>query len=233
MHYTDDPSEECTATKNQVNVCWSTVENPVANLSDTKLNDTFSSLSSAQPSASSFPISLAQLQATATPTTSLPVSLSASSLSSASETGSPSAVDTPFPAQSTGQKGISGGAIGGIVGGVVGGLAIIGVVGFLLFRRRKANSIGEHAPIASGTPSEHEHGNPYELNAYQQQHAAMAEAPTPMEKYAHNAGAGSAGPASPYRDVPEVQGSAVERPGVFEMPGSAPAEMDGGVPARR
>ncbi|KAF1359616.1 hypothetical protein EJ07DRAFT_155576 [Lizonia empirigonia] len=224
-------SKECTATKDQVNVCWSTVDNPVANLSDTKLNETFSSLSSAKPSASSYPISLAQLQATATPTTSLPASLSASSLFSVSATTTSSASSTS--GESTEKKGISSGAIGGIVGGVVGGLAIIGLVGLLLFRRRKANTKGEHAPIASGTPSEHEHGNPYEMNAFQQQNAGMVDAPSPGEKYAYNSGADSTGPASPYRDVPGVQGNAVERPVAYEMPASGPVEMDGSASARR
>lgn len=232
LRHTDKRSEECTQTKDQINVCWSTVDNPVANLSDTRMNDTFSSLSSAKPSASSFPISLAQLQATATPTTSLPVSLSASSLSSAtaasiSATTTPSSSAAPVSEE---KKGISGGAIGGIVGGVVGGLALIGVAGFLLFRRRKNNSKGEHAPIASGTPSEHEHGNPYELNAYQQQQHGMAEAPVPTEKYGHNA---RPGPVSPYRDVPEVQGSPIGQHVVHEMQGSAPVEMDGSTSARR
>lgn len=126
---------------------------------------------------------------------------------------------------------MSGGTIGGIVGGVVGGLALIGVAGFLLYRRRKANSKGNHAPIASGPPSEpEEHGNPYEMNAFQQQYSGMAEAPTPNEKYAHHSGAP---PASPYRDVPEVQGSAVAEQHVYEMPGSGPAELDGGAPQRR
>lgn len=229
MNISDSYSEECTATKDQVNVCWSMIDNPVANLSDTKLNETFSSLSSAKPSASSYPISLAQLQATATPTTSLPASLSASSLFSVSTTTTSSASSTS--GESTEKKGISGGAIGGIVGGVVGGLVIIGLVGLLLFRRRKANTKGEHAPIASGTPSEHEHGNPYEMNAFQQQNAGMAEAPSPGEKYAYNSGAGSTGPASPYKDVPEV--GKIQRPVAYEMPASGPVEMDSGAPARR
>ncbi|KAF3009783.1 hypothetical protein E8E13_009921 [Curvularia kusanoi] len=181
---------ECTQTKNQVNVCWSTVENPVANLSESKMNQTFSSLSAARPRASSYPVSLAQLQATATPTTSLPQSLPPSSLSSATATAtssSPSSESSASPEPSTdngSNKGLSGGAIGGIVGGVVGGLALLGVAGFLLFRRRKANSKGTHAPIASGPPSEPEEhgGNPYEMNAFQQQQAGMAEAP-PTENY--------------------------------------------------
>ncbi|KAF2628584.1 hypothetical protein BU25DRAFT_448019 [Macroventuria anomochaeta] len=230
--------EECTATKDQINVCWSTVDNPVANLSDVKMNDTFRSLSSAKPSASSFPISLAQLQATATPTSSLPLSLSASSLSSATPTASPTAsatassivTDPPTAAKSTEEKGISGGAIGGIVGGVVGGLALVSLIGFLLFRRRKVNSKDGHAPIASGSPSEHEeHGNPYELNAYQQQHTGLVETPVPTEKYSYNVGAATT---SPYRDVPEVQGSPVGGQGVHEMQGSAPVEMDGTAPVR-
>lgn len=108
---------------------------------------------------------------------------------------------------------------------------MIGVAGFLLFRRRKVNSKGGHAPIASETPSEHGgHSNPYELNAYQQQYIGMAEAPVPIEKYANNAGAA---PASPYKDVPEVQGSPVGRQTVYEMQGNAPMEMDGSAPVRR
>lgn len=107
------------------------------------------------------------------------------------------------------------------------------MVGFLSFRRRKANSKGNHAPIVSGRPPENGHGNTYEMNAYQQQNAGMVEAPTSMDKYAYNAGAGSVGPASPYRDVPEVQGSAVGQPVAYEMPGSAPVEMDGNAPTRR
>ena len=131
-------------------------------------------------------------------------------------------------------KGISSGAIGGIVGGIVGGLALIGVIGFILFRRRKASSKGDHAPIASESPSVHEeHGNPYELNAYQQQHVGIAEAPVPVEKYANNGDTGSAGLVGPYRDVPEVQGNSVQRPRVFEMQGNAPLEMDGSTNVRR
>lgn len=199
------------------------------------MNQTFSSLSAARPRASSYPVSLAQLQATATPTTSLPQSLPPSSLSSATATAtsSPSSESSVSPEPSTdngSNKGLSGGAIGGIVGGVVGGLALLGVAGFLLFRRRKANSKGAHAPIASGPPSEPEDhgGNPYEMNAFQQQQAGMAEAP-PTEKYGHHA---AATPASPYRDVPEVYGSPVPEQHVYEMQGSAPVEMDGST-ARR
>lgn len=55
----------------------------------------------------------------------------------------------------------------------------------------------------------------------------MAEAPVPTEKYAYNASN------SPYRDVPEVQGSPVGGHNVYEMQGSAPAEMDGSAPVRR
>ena len=58
----------------------------------------------------------------------------------------------------------------------------------------------------------------------------MVEAAAPTEKYAYNAGAG---PASPYRDVPEVQGSPVGQHEVYEMQGSAPVEMDGNAPVRR
>ena len=194
------------------------------------MNSTFLSLSSERPRASSYPLSLAQLQATATPSTSLPVSLAPSSLSSVSATATTTRRPSKQSATPETKEGLSGGAIGGIVGGVVGGLALLGIAGFLLFRRRKANkSKGAHAPIASGPPSEpEEHGNPYEMNAYQQQQAGMSEAP-PTEKYAHQA---PAAPNSPYRDVPEVYGSPVPAQHLHEMQGSGPAEMDGSTSRR-
>jgi hypothetical protein len=64
------------------------------------------------------------------------------------------------------------------------------------------------------------------------QYGRMAEAPVPTEKYAYHA-EGAISPGSQYWDVPEVQGSAVGTPVAYEMPGSAPVEMDGSKPVRR
>ncbi|CAN9453881.1 unnamed protein product [Alternaria alternata] len=203
LYHTDEPSEKCTAVRDQVRICFNVQDNPVANLSDEKINDIFSSLSSARPSASSYPVLLAHLQAEASPTTSLPVSPSQSSLVEVSATATPIVTDSSTVSESSGHNGMSGGAIGGIVGGVVGGLVLIGLMGFLLFRRRKARSKGDHAPIASGSPPEHGQQNFYEPNPYYHQHAAQTPAPGPTEKCIH------------------------------EMQENATSEMDGGETVRR
>jgi hypothetical protein len=108
----------------------------------------------------------------------------------------------------------------------VGALVILGLIAFLLWRRRRA-SAHAHAPIASSPHSDA--GNPYEMSAYQasqpQSPPAMSEAPAAY-KYG-------------YRDethvveAPTTAGYAAEvagesRPTTFEMEGSRPAEMDGG-----
>jgi hypothetical protein len=230
--------EACTQTKNQINICWSTSPNPVANLSSDLFNKTYSSLLSASPSATALPIKLADFEPS-TSTTAEPATSSASAASAASTTSgastastatttnnsasnTPSSTSSAAAAAGTSSSGLSGGAIGGIVGGVVGGLALVGLAAFLLWRRRRA-AAHEHAPIAS-SPQSDKGVNPYEMSAYDTAAHPPTEAPVTTkygyrdEAYAHEApGAGTY--------ASEVPGES--RPVAYEMEGTAPAEMDG------
>jgi hypothetical protein len=224
--------EACTQTKNQINICWSTSPNPVANLSSDLFNKTYSSLLSASPSATALPIKLADFEpstsTTAEPATSSASSAPGASTASTATTTNNSASNTSSSTSSASaaadpsSSGLSGGAIGGIVGGVVGGLALVGLVAFLLWRRRRA-AAHEHAPIAS-SPQSDKGVNPYEMSAYDTAAHPPTEAPVTTkygyrdEAYAHEApGAGTY--------ASEVPGES--RPVAYEMEGTAPAEMDG------
>jgi hypothetical protein len=221
--------EACTQTKDQINICWSTSPNPVANISSDLFNKTYSSLLSASPSATALPIKLADFEPS-TSTTAEPATSSASGASTASTasttntsaSNTPSSTSSASAAADASSSGLSGGAIGGIVGGVVGGLALVGLVAFLLWRRRRA-AAHEHAPIAS-SPQSDKGTNPYEMSAYDTAAHPPTEAPVTTkygyrdEAYAHEAPS-SGGYAS------EVPGES--RPVAYEMEGTAPAEMDG------
>ncbi|KAH7089240.1 hypothetical protein FB567DRAFT_591351 [Paraphoma chrysanthemicola] len=198
--------EKCTQVTNQINICWATAENPVANLSKQLSNETYSSLSSAQPSATSFPININALLASSTPA-SLASSLSASATSSTSSSPSPSTTGT----NGGGGGGLSGGAIGGIVGGVVGGLALLGAIAFFLWRRKNN---------ANKTAGDYDaNTTPYTSNGYQPAATEapagtyVAEAPA-TEKYAHQ-GHHTGGPYSDNVNAP------------VELSGNAPAELPG------
>jgi predicted lipid-binding transport protein (Tim44 family) len=221
--------EACTQTKDQINICWSTSPNPVANISSDLFNKTYSSLLSASPSATALPIKLADFEPS-TSTTAEPATSSASGASTASTasttntsaSNTPSSTSSASAAADASSSGLSGGAIGGIVGGVVGGLALVGLVAFLLWRRRRA-AAHEHAPIAS-SPQSDKGTNPYEMSAYDTAAHPPTEAPVTTkygyrdEAYAHEApGAGTY--------ASEVPGES--RPVAYEMEGTAPAEMDG------
>jgi hypothetical protein len=146
-------SETCTETADQVNICWSTLDDPLASLNATAVNETAKSLEAARPSASTYTISLSDLQAL-TPTTAGSSSTPTSSLatSSASATKIAGAAASSIPTNKP-DPGLSGGAIGGIVGGVVGVLAILGFAGFFFWRRRSNAKSNPYAPAEShGAP---------------------------------------------------------------------------------
>ncbi|KAF2165051.1 hypothetical protein M409DRAFT_55953 [Zasmidium cellare ATCC 36951] len=137
-------NERCTSRTGQVNVCVATQDNPIAAVPELLMNETFSSLSSADPSATSYSVDVNSLAARATAS-----STSSSSLQSTSTTTSPSATTTQSPAPDDSDS-ISGGAIAGIVVGCVVGLAAIaGLIWFLLRRRRSQKKSASEIPPAA------------------------------------------------------------------------------------
>jgi hypothetical protein len=182
--------QRCTQQFGQINICWATAPNPVAMLNATAMNQTYSSLFSARPSAASYTIELAALQ-TLTSTTAGASSSPSTSPTAASSSGqSQSPTSSPPPAENS-DSGLSGGAIGGIVGGVVGGIALLGAIGFLLWRRKKYSTIAQADP--SSPPNGHQPYAGYQANTgypsspgYQQDPAEMhsMSAAPPAEKYA-------------------------------------------------
>jgi hypothetical protein len=143
--------------------------------------------------------------------------LATSTSGSLASTRSASSTSSTSPSPSTtgtgggdggGGGGLSGGAIGGIVGGVVGGLALLGAVGFFLWRRKKK----AHAADVYDTST-----TPYTSNGYQPAAteppagAYVAEAPV-TEKYAHRGQHAGGG----YTDGPVAP---------VELSGNTPVEM--------
>ncbi|KAF2823664.1 hypothetical protein CC86DRAFT_395760 [Ophiobolus disseminans] len=193
----DKKTEDCTSRDRQFNICWSKGENSLRSLNATRLNQTYVSLLSASPTATSIAINKVQLLAMTgvDPSDRPSSSTSAASSTPASATASATSTSsaTPSPAD---DGGLSGGAIGGIVGGVVGGLALLGAIAFFFWRRRKTTGkIDTNAPP----------GDPYQGYGYQPGHQpqpqqqyheaayspqpAMAQpySPPPTDKYAHQA----------------------------------------------
>lgn len=209
VNYCCSDAEQCTKNAKQFRICWSKQENPIRFLNSTELNQTYSSLSSAQPSATSITIDKAKLLAM---TSTTPGVSPSSTPTSASATSSITSSSTPASSSSSG---LSGGAIGGIVGGIVGGLALLGAIGFFLWRRkRSAQGASKTNPHASA-------GDPYQGYAYQPQQ--------PVHEAAYN----------PQQDMAQVHGSYAPPPtdkyahthqGPVEVPAnsSRPVEMDGG-----
>ncbi|KAF2213190.1 hypothetical protein CERZMDRAFT_96857 [Cercospora zeae-maydis SCOH1-5] len=139
--------ESCTQRTGQVNVCVATQDNPIGAVPQSLMNETFSSLSSASPSASTFSVDVASLaaRATATSTTSSASTSTSSPTSTASETAS--------PPNGGSNDGVSGGTIAGAVVGGVAGLALIGaLVWFLLRRRARRNT---HEPVPTSPTGAH------------------------------------------------------------------------------
>lgn len=120
------------------------------------MNETFSSLSSANPSASTFSVDVVSLAATATSS-----SQSSTATEAATSTSADTASTTPT---STGESDDSGAsATGAIAGGVVGGvagLAVIGAIVWLLLRRRSKKQAYEPptSPLAAETEKHDQFG---------------------------------------------------------------------------
>ncbi|KAK4506887.1 hypothetical protein PRZ48_000620 [Zasmidium cellare] len=134
-------AEVCTPKQGQINVCIATQPDTIANVSQELLNDTYSSLTSAAPSATTFSFDAASLVARALSTSSSIVA-SSQAATTTSATVSSSAASATSSSSSSESSSLSGGAIAGIVIGCVFGIAAILIVGFLLFRRRRNNRGG-------------------------------------------------------------------------------------------
>ncbi|KAL2867577.1 uncharacterized protein BJX67DRAFT_80057 [Aspergillus lucknowensis] len=127
-------TEECTGAEGQVNICWNRERSPLGNITNDVLDDTYTSLTSESPSASTFafdPQSLISPPPTSTPT---PTPTSTATTTPATATPQPNSNSNPDSDSSS----LSGGAIAGIVVGVVAAVAIIlGGAAFILRRRRQ------------------------------------------------------------------------------------------------
>lgn len=175
------------------------------------MNDTFSSISSNRPSATSYTFNLDRIFPTSTSVSSS-TDAPSSSITSPPSSTSPATTQTSVT-PSDDDSGLSGGAIGGIVVGVVGGLALIGAGAFFMWRRKKNNG-----PTQTELDS-----NPYTQNGY----GAVAQHP-PQEKYAyaHADGTSYGGPALPPQEM-----AATSAP--VEVEGSTPHAADPTTPQTR
>ncbi|KAI9713956.1 MAG: hypothetical protein M1820_000686 [Bogoriella megaspora] len=128
--------ETCTRTPDQSNVCWLTSTDILSDADVKKLNNTFSSLSSASPSATSFPFtpdadlftsSISSASASSSSTSSSTSSSGSAGLVPSDSSSQPPATTTPpaSPIASSQGSSLSGGAIAGIVIGALIGLALL------------------------------------------------------------------------------------------------------------
>jgi hypothetical protein len=156
---------------------------PFANIAETKLNSTFSSLLSASPTAAKLTLDLASFLSTSTPSLT-PDSSTPSTGGSSTPTTTPGNSGPP-PSSNT-SNGVSAGIIAGaVIGGVVGLALVIGGI-FLLLRRKRGAAKGSELD-----------GNPYrgrtEMGGKSQGHyqpvtyALEAEGhPAPVEMPVHH-----------------------------------------------
>lgn len=131
-------------------MCVATEANVIANVSDALLNQTYSSLSSASPSASVLTLDGASLASAAAATSTSSSSSSASSSIAAHSSQTSPATTTTSPASSSSSTHLSGGAIGGIVVGCVLGISLIAAAVFFALRKRR--SWHDPAQDPSGSP---------------------------------------------------------------------------------
>ncbi|PPJ54973.1 hypothetical protein CBER1_05633 [Cercospora berteroae] len=149
--------ERCSSRTNQISTCIAIQDNPIALVPEQLVNDTFSSLSSANPSATTYSIDVFFLAARATATT----------------TTSPAATTTDAaPAATSTSSDESGGSTptGAIAGGVVGGLAVLAVIAggiwFSMRKRKAGRGKGSYSSPFAGEKYETGSGHPVvEMNA--------------------------------------------------------------------
>ncbi|KAB2574733.1 hypothetical protein BFW01_g8361 [Lasiodiplodia theobromae] len=130
-------NDECTRTPGQINICWGLWRNPVFNMSSSEAlvynQEHYSTLASTTTSA-------AASTSTSPPATN---AAEASSAASASASTTASASASSQATAEAGSSSLSTGAVAGIaVGCAVGGIALAGLAGLLIWRRRKRSGSG-------------------------------------------------------------------------------------------
>ncbi|OQO00563.1 hypothetical protein B0A48_13053 [Cryoendolithus antarcticus] len=172
----------------QVDICWSTDADPIANVSVEVVNNTYSSLSSANAGATTILFNLASFLSTSAATTqstastiipSTSASVSATSTSSqtsstgsATSTGTYTSSSSSSPASTDTPAGLSQSAKVGIGAGVgVGAVAILACVGMWLYYRRRLREAERtsgtiSSPHYTQVSSQYEMREPAEIGAH-------------------------------------------------------------------
>ncbi|KAL2845940.1 hypothetical protein BJY01DRAFT_247451 [Aspergillus pseudoustus] len=136
-------TEDCTRVREQTNVCWNKETSPLIGLSTDTLNDTYSSLSSAAPTARTWAFDL----------DSLFPSTSTSATTTPTETSSPPTSPDTESSSSSDSDSLSGGTIAGIVVGVVGAIAIVLVAIFFFLGKRRRQQQDLNTTTTTYTPA--------------------------------------------------------------------------------
>jgi hypothetical protein len=164
--------EICTQLAGQVRICYSSAKNPLQNITASLLNQTYSSLSSAQPSASAYNFDPAVLIAQTQPTLTRPVTATSSGVP-------PNAKPSP--------NHLSGGAIAGVVIGALAVAAIAGLAAILFLQHRKNNQ--NHYPEPSTRAPQPNLQPPFEDSHYHVPQEMQAIPINPVElPGTHNGG---------------------------------------------
>ncbi|KAL2842738.1 hypothetical protein BJY01DRAFT_248891 [Aspergillus pseudoustus] len=144
-------TEECTEVPNQQSICWNQERSPLRNISVDILEDLYSSLAVASPSARTWdfdPATLLPDTSTSTSTTSSTSTSASVSTPTTADTATSSPSSIP-DTDSSDSVSLSGGAIAGIVVGAVAGLMIVAVGAFFMLKRRRRRQ-GQAATAAAG-----------------------------------------------------------------------------------
>ncbi|KAK4948346.1 hypothetical protein LTR10_012880 [Elasticomyces elasticus] len=139
----------------QTNICLATQPNIIENVSIAQLQERYTSLSSANPSATTFVFDATALAVLATstssiPTTSLTSTTSSTSLMSSSTSASVPTTTNPVSDQLV-EHHTSGGVIAGAVVAGIAGLALVAGVVYLISRRRRSKSRTDLTEGSRGT----------------------------------------------------------------------------------
>ncbi|KFY46191.1 hypothetical protein V494_00564 [Pseudogymnoascus sp. VKM F-4513 (FW-928)] len=171
-------AEACTGTTSQINVCWSKLHNVLRDVERATLNETFSSLSAADPEATSWVFNPQTIIAATATTSQTPTSTPSSSSTDSTAAPTTTANNTPAPGSTQApptpssvpsSKSLSGGAIGGIVVGAVAGVVIIALALFFL-RRRQNKKKTQYANVPWATmPPKGEQPAAHELSTGKQE----------------------------------------------------------------